>query len=77
MDRIKRETIPADESLRDMLAVQAIFNAALDGVDHKLAGDVAGMDSATAIADRLTLATNAVRELVADNIVTYARTLDR
>jgi hypothetical protein len=74
-ERTRRETIPADIHLADMLAVQKIFSDALDGLDNTLADDIAGMNDATAVADRLRLATNATRQTVADNIVAYAGTV--
>jgi hypothetical protein len=55
--------------------VQKIFSDALDGLDNTLADDIAGMNDATAVADRLRLATNATRQTVADNIVAYAGTV--
>ncbi len=74
-ERTRRETIPADEHLADMGELQKIFGAALDELDKSLACDVAGLSDAAAVAERLTLATNAVREIVADNILEYSRTL--
>jgi hypothetical protein len=59
-----------------MRAVQQIFDTALDDLDSTLADDIAGMNDATAVADRLRLATNATRQAVADNIVAYAATVE-
>ena len=75
-ERARRETIPADIHLADMLAVQQIFNTALDGLDGTLADDLADLNDPAAIADRLTAATHAARESVADNIVAYAATVE-
>jgi phage terminase Nu1 subunit (DNA packaging protein) len=75
-ERARSETIPADIHLADMRAVQQIFDTALDDLDSTLADDIAGMNDATAVADRLRLATNATRQAVADNIVAYAATVE-
>ena len=74
--RIKRETVPADLHLADMLKVQQIFNDSLDDIDPTLPVDLAALSDAATIQARLALATNAIRESVANNIEAFAATVE-
>ncbi len=74
--RTRRESVPADEHLDDMHALQGIFGAALDNIDSTPAGDIAGLNDAAAIQARLARATNSVRQAVADSITEYAATVE-
>ena len=74
-ERTRRETIPADEHLADMHALQGIFDTSLDGLDNSLACDIAELTDAAAVSERLTLATNNIRQGVADQITAYAETV--
>lgn len=74
-ERTRRETIPADEHLADMLAFQRIANKALSTLDQTLPGDIAGLADPAAIAAQVRQATHRIREGVADSIEAYAGTL--
>lgn len=75
-ERTRRETIAASEHVTDMRELQKIFGAALDGLDNSLACDIAELNDAAAVSERLTRATNNVRQGVADAIVEYAATVE-
>ena len=75
-ERTRQETIPADEHLADLLAFQRITDTALDSIDAGLVDDLSVLDDPAAINDRLTLATNGIRQDVADALVAYAATVE-
>ena len=76
VERTRQETIPADEHVTDLLAFQRITDKALEGFDADLVNDLADLNDPAGINDRLTLATNGIRQDVADALVSYAATIE-
>jgi phage terminase Nu1 subunit (DNA packaging protein) len=71
-ERTRREVIPAITYLADLHQLQKIVDKALDGIDGTLAADLARLQDAAAIAERIGECTHAVRETIADEITEYA-----